>query len=99
MELHRREVLRLGALSVFGAGLAPTTGSASAPTAQRTGRCIFLFLQGGPSHHDLWDPKPQAPAEIRGPFSTIATALPGVRFGDWSRGTPRSPANWRWCVP
>ncbi len=81
MDLNRRELLRLGALSVFSAGLAPLV-SANAPSSKRAGRCIFLFLQGGPSHVDLWDPKPNAPAEVRGPFQTIATALPGVRFGE-----------------
>jgi hypothetical protein len=42
--------------------------------------CILVYLLGGPSHLDMWDPKPRAPAEIRGPFETIATALPGVHF-------------------
>ena len=67
-------------LSVSLAGL--TTGAAIANHPQRDGRCIFIFLQGGPSHLDLWDPKPNAPAEVRGPFTTIPTALPGVRFGE-----------------
>jgi hypothetical protein len=41
---------------------------------------ILFWLSGGPSHIDMWDPKPDAPAEIRGPFSTIPTRLPGVSF-------------------
>lgn len=41
---------------------------------------ILIWLSGGPSHLDMWDPKPEAPAEIRGPYHTIPTALPGVRF-------------------
>jgi hypothetical protein len=41
---------------------------------------ILLWMAGGPSHIDTWDPKPDAPAEIRGPFSTIPTKLPGIRF-------------------
>jgi hypothetical protein len=41
---------------------------------------ILFWLSGGPSHLDMWDPKPDAPAEVRGPFGTIATRLPGVRF-------------------
>src|SRR4029077_14690550 len=41
--------------------------------------CIFIFLIGGMSHHDLWDPKPDAPAEIRGDFQPIATRVPGMR--------------------
>jgi hypothetical protein len=41
---------------------------------------ILVWLSGGPSHIDMWDPKPDAPREIRGPFDTIATSVPGVRF-------------------
>ncbi|MCE9605192.1 MAG: DUF1501 domain-containing protein [Planctomycetia bacterium] len=43
---------------------------------------ILFWLSGGPSHLDMWDPKPDAPREIRGPYSTIATKLPGVRFSE-----------------
>lgn len=43
---------------------------------------ILFWLSGGPSQLDMWDPKPDAPKEVRGPFSTISTALPGVRFGE-----------------
>jgi hypothetical protein len=55
---------------------------AASPTG-RTGdrKAVILFwLSGGPSHLDMWDPKPDAPKEVRGPYGTIATALPGVRF-------------------
>jgi len=41
---------------------------------------IFIFLQGGPSHLDIWDPKPDAPEDIRGDFKTIDTKLPGVKL-------------------
>ena len=41
---------------------------------------ILFWLSGGPSHLDLWDPKPNAPVEVRGPFDSIATKVPGVRF-------------------
>lgn len=41
---------------------------------------ILFWLSGGPSHIDMWDPKPDAPSEIRGPYSTISTAQPGVAF-------------------
>src|SRR5205085_2440303 len=44
--------------------------------------CIMLFLVGGPSQLDTWDPKPDAPAEIRGPFRTIETKVPGVRVSE-----------------
>lgn len=83
----RREILRLGAVSVFaGAGketLASPTGGAISPAPNAKAKsCIFMLLQGGPSHIDLYDPKPDAPAEARGPFSPIATASPGVRVGE-----------------
>lgn len=43
---------------------------------------ILFWLSGGPSQLDMWDPKPDAPAEVRGPFSSISTALPGVQFSE-----------------
>lgn len=52
-------------------------------------QAIFIMLQGGPSHIDLWDPKPQAGREIRGPFDSIPTPIPGVRFGELMKHTAR----------
>jgi hypothetical protein len=82
----RREVLRIGGLSLFAslpsARQALAAAATPASAAPRAEHCIFLLLQGGPSHLDLWDPKPEAPAEVRGPFGTIDTKLPGVRFGE-----------------
>jgi hypothetical protein len=66
----RREFIRTGA-AVTGLALA---GAAPAAVDRR---CIFLWLTGGPSHIDTFDPKPDAPAEIRGPFRPIATRVPG----------------------
>ena len=43
---------------------------------------ILFWLSGGPSHLDMWDPKPDAPSEIRGPFGSIPTKLPGVRVSE-----------------
>ncbi len=43
---------------------------------------ILFWLSGGPSQLDMWDPKPDAPVEVRGPFSPISTALPGVQFSE-----------------
>ena len=43
---------------------------------------ILLWLSGGPSQLDTWDPKPDAPAEVRGPFGSIATRVPGVRVNE-----------------
>lgn len=86
--ISRRALLRIGGLTIFGSACLPSAtragASRSEPVAPRFGEsraCIFMLLQGGPSHLDLWDPKPDAPAEIRGPFSTIPTAISGVRFG------------------
>ena len=44
--------------------------------------CIMLFLVGGPSHIDTWDPKPNAPAEVRGPFQPTATNVPGMHISE-----------------
>src|ERR1043165_7931700 len=44
--------------------------------------CIFLLLCGGPSHLDTWDLKPDAPAEIRGPYKPAATTVPGMRISE-----------------
>ena len=49
------------------------------PTADA---CILIFLNGGSSHHDMWDMKPDAATAIRGPFKPIATSLPGYRVGE-----------------
>ena len=57
----------------------PLLGAASRPRAKA---CILLFMDGGPSHIDLWDLKPDAPTEIRGPFGSIATTVPGIRVCD-----------------
>lgn len=63
-----------GALMGSGAGIA-------APTPSR--KAVILFwLSGGPSHLDMWDPKPDAPQEIRGPYGTIETRVPGLRFSE-----------------
>ena len=55
--------------------------AAAAPAARHKGNsCVFLFLFGGPSQIDLWDMKPQAPAEIRGDFTPVATNVPGIEI-------------------
>ena len=91
--IHRRELLRIGGVSVLaavGGGAAalaaPSTASGASASPQAK-RCIFMLLQGGPSHLDLWDPKPAAPVEVRGPYQTIETKLPGVRFGEMAPRT------------
>ncbi|HKI17852.1 MAG TPA: DUF1501 domain-containing protein [Isosphaeraceae bacterium] len=83
--LSRRELLRIGGLSLGGLSLdrllgRPSMASETSRSFGKAKNCIVLFLSGGASHHDTFDPKPDAPAEIRGEFDTIATALPSIRF-------------------
>src|SRR5947199_403226 len=78
--IHRRNFLKIGA---FGAGLtladqlrlsAAPAGSTSRPMKS----AIMIYLPGGPSHMDMYDLKPEAPAEFRGEFKPIKTNVPGV---------------------
>ena len=58
----------------------------SADTEQRAAKaCIFIWLDGGPSHYETFDPKPDAPPEVRGQFEAIETCLPGVHFSQHLR--------------
>jgi Protein of unknown function (DUF1501) len=77
----RRWFLQAG-LAGLGALTVPNRVLAAA-TAGRARKSVILFwLSGGPSHIDMWDPKPSASLEIRGPYASIATRIPGVRFGE-----------------
>jgi Protein of unknown function (DUF1501) len=79
--LLRRDFLRVGALGLAGVTLADLLRlEARAGTASRPKSVIYIVLGGGPSHIDMWDLKPDAPAEYRGPFRPIATRLPGVQI-------------------
>jgi len=87
--ISRRGVLRVGALTMTGLGLPQllrSRANARAGTLNagfgRARACILIFQWGGPSQLDTWDPKPDAPAEIRGEFGTIATTIPGVRISE-----------------
>src|SRR5437899_3550040 len=87
--ISRRELLRVGGLSALGLSLpALLKARADAPTARvarsfgRAKNVIFLWLQGGPPQHETFDPKPDAPAEIRGEVKPIATNVPGIRIGE-----------------
>ena len=79
--LTRRDFLHVGALPLIGLtlpGYFARRAEAGAP--DKDINCIMLFLLGAPSHIDTWDPKPNAPAEIRGPYKPIATKVPGIRI-------------------
>ncbi|RUL86270.1 DUF1501 domain-containing protein [Tautonia sociabilis] len=88
----RRDALRAGALALGGLALpglyrAREASAAALPGPPRTttGRakaCILVFAWGGPSQLDTWDPKPEAPEEIRGEFRAIETSVPGVRIAE-----------------
>src|SRR5947208_16156709 len=81
--LTRREVLRVGGLSMFGGLSLPQWLQAAAASARQkaSARAIILVnLLGGPSHIDMFDMKPDAPPEIRGEFRPIATSVPGLQI-------------------
>src|ERR1700681_3700876 len=82
--MDRRDCLKLGLGALLGGGLVDTlrlraiAGAASVPRTS----CILIWLDGGPSHIDSFDPKPDAPAEIRGDFRPIHTRVAGMHFAE-----------------
>src|SRR5438128_995265 len=81
----RRDLLRVGALGVGSCFLPPgvirASSASSLPRQAASARSvIFLWMGGGVTHIDSFDPKPDAPEEIRGTLQAIPTSLPGVRF-------------------
>jgi uncharacterized protein (DUF1501 family) len=78
--MARRDFLKL---SLGGLGLSlPAFLHASSSPQARARSCIVLYCWGGMSHHETWDMKPNAPAEYRGEFRPIATAVPGIHVGE-----------------
>src|SRR5580765_4701630 len=88
----RRELLRSGSIGLFGLNLANFLAlqkNAQAATKFDGARgfgaaksVIVIFLQGGPSHIDIWDPKPDAPANIRGEFKPIKSNVSGIYLSE-----------------
>lgn len=82
----RRDWLRAGILGATGLGLADLLREEAKGVEDRVGSrmrsAIFIDLAGGPSHLDSFDPKPEAPAEIRGKFQTIESNVPGIRLSE-----------------
>lgn len=82
--MKRRDCLKLGAAALLGGGFVDAlrarsiAGDSPAPKTS----CILVWLDGGPSHFETFDPKPGAPAEIRGEFQPIQTKIPGVFFSE-----------------
>lgn len=95
---NRRQVLCVGAAGVVGAAW-PITGRRTVAAAEGAGKAksvLWVHLSGGPSQLDMFDPKPDAPAEIRGEFASIPTAIPGVAV---SEHLPRlSQQAGRWSI-
>src|SRR5262245_15256870 len=83
MDTTRRGFLTFTTLGLAGGVTLPRLAVADRPSAATgfgTARsCILVYLLGGPPHQDMWDLKPDAPAEVRGPFRPVATDVPGVR--------------------
>jgi hypothetical protein len=85
-QLTRRELLRVGGLGAVGLSLPQllaarklsAEGVTGDGTVAKADACIVLFLNGGPSHLDMWDMKPTGPSEIRGEFNPISTSLADV---------------------
>jgi uncharacterized protein (DUF1501 family) len=82
--VQRRSLLRLGLHGFLGIGLAQCLRLRAAEQTSRTQvkNCILIWLDGGPSHLDTFDPKPDASAEVRGPFNAIATKISGIYVGE-----------------
>ncbi|MCA8997523.1 MAG: DUF1501 domain-containing protein [Planctomycetaceae bacterium] len=82
----RRSFLQTGLTAIGGLSLPQLIGlqqASGGTSSSREPRSVILFwLSGGPSHLDMWDPKPEAPQEIRGPYNSIPTKIPGVRFSE-----------------
>ena len=79
-DLDRREF----ATAAAGATLCGWLGrlAAVAPEGKRPKSCVLLWMAGGPSHIDTFDPKPDAPADVRGEFKPIDTSVPGIRVSE-----------------
>jgi hypothetical protein len=78
--ITRRAFLRAGAALPFAVGLSDWLTAPAQAETPKAKSVLLVWLGGGPSHIDLFDPKPDAPLEYRGPFSAIKTRTPGVRF-------------------
>lgn len=83
--ISRRHCLRLGLGGLFGGGLvnalrARSEAAVVSGTPAAAKSCILIWMDGGPTHFETFDPKPDAPAEIRGEFEAISTKVPGVHY-------------------
>lgn len=83
-QVSRRSFLQVGALAGLGVSLPMALAGKRLAAKQARGgsdiNCILIWTRGGTSHHDTFDPKPDAPVAVRGEFNVIDTALPGIKF-------------------
>lgn len=79
--ISRRSMLQVGGASLLGLTLADTlrSNATASPTAAQK-NCIFIWLSGGPSQFETFDPKPHALDAVRGPYGAIPTSVPGTQF-------------------
>jgi len=84
--ISRRRLLQAGGLSAAGLSLSgllrAEAATAAGSQAKRAKSCIIIFLDGGPSHLDMWDMKPNAPAEVRGEFKALPTPVDGIQMSE-----------------
>jgi hypothetical protein len=84
--ISRRQLLQVGGLSLLSLGLPELLGAEKQRPPRRPAgparSCILIVQQGGPSHLDTWDLKPDAPVDIRGPFRPIRTRVAGIHVGE-----------------
>lgn len=82
--IRRRDFLKVGVLSGLGLSLpglfAARQAQAKPARSTKDLNCIVVWTRGGTSHHDTFDPKPEAPVSVKGEFGVIDTAVPGVKF-------------------
>ncbi len=81
--INRRDYLQLGLSTLLGGGLATSLKAredSSLPTQAKA--CILIWMDGGPTHYETFDPKPNAPSEYRGEFKTAPTTVPGIYFSE-----------------
>jgi len=93
----RRDFLYAGAIAPLGLALPHAMRSAQAAEAKAKDsdvNCIFLFLVGAPSQLETFDPKPKAPAEVRGPFQPINTTVPGMQISEILPKTAKHAKNY-----
>jgi hypothetical protein len=92
-DIDRRSFLRVGMLGAAGLSL-PSLLRAEERAGKRAASVIILWMRGGPSQHETWDPKPEAPPEIRGPLESIPTAVTGIRICEMLPMSARIMRRW-----